>query len=168
MKANSLLRIQAILTDLASCLCGQLNADGQTKTCFCGVVTGATDVNDTFSDCENLDGRATVRLAGAYPAETAGEAATRKQNLKLGIGIDIELKIERTIDIDPDDLTISEAQHLAMVTQEVLDMKAVFQAVGCCEGFKANDVDVLVGTWTPLGPQGMVYGGTLPIFVKID
>lgn len=168
MKANSLLRVQGILTQLASCLCAKLNEEGQTPTCFCGVVAGAQSVNDTWTECDNRDGRAWVRLAASYPAEVAGEQATRKQNLKLGLGIDIELGIERTIVWDPDDGTISEAQHLEMVTQEVLDMKAIFQAVGCCEGFKAQDVDVVVGQWSPLGPQGLVYGGLLPIFVKID
>lgn len=168
MKANSLLRVQPILVNLASCLCGMLNSEGQTPTCFCGVIPGAVDANDTFSDCDDRDGRATVRLAASYPAVTAGEQDSSKHNLKLGLGLDIELKIERTLDFDEDDGTISEAQALGMVTQQNLDMKALYQTVGCCDSLKSQDVDIVVGMWTPLGPQGMVYGGLLPIFVKID
>lgn len=161
MRGSAFDQLQEVVTQLTACLCAGLS---DSAPCSCAPVEGIMAINDNFGDdCDQ--GMAWVRLASAYPCEATGEASTRKQNLKLGLGFDIEIGVERPMLLDEDDGTVSDADHATMVAREIEDMKACFQAVGCCEALKG--IDVIVGTWTPRGPQGAVYGGQLTIFGMI-
>jgi hypothetical protein len=158
---NHLLRIENVLNELAACLCVGFDDPDQTPPCFCGVVPGDAAINDFLADCEDRDGMAYVRLASVYPAETTGEVSQQVRNLRLGIGFDIEVGIQRTLVVDSDG-TSTPQQQAEMVHQEMLDLATIFKAFGCCVALK--EIDVIAGQWTPVGPQGFVYGGTITLF----
>jgi hypothetical protein len=133
MRGSAFDDLATIVTELAGCLCSFMNDAGQTQPCSCTVMEGTVALNDNFGDCNGKDGLAFVRLATTYPAVNSGEVATEKRNLRLGLGFDIEIGVERTMLMDDRDATLAE-------------------------------VDVIVGAWTPRGPQGGIYGGSVTIY----
>lgn len=168
---NQFVRLEEAVTMLAACLCNALedatSADPTNQQpCFCGVVAGANVVNDMFSECDDRDGYAWVRLQNSYPSLAPGEASTEKGNLdRIALGADIEIGVQRTVLSDPDDLTVSAEQHAVMVHQQMADMQAVYKAVACCTALK--DMGVIGGIWNPIGPQGLTYGGFLVLYVQV-
>ena len=154
--------IQTILNSLAACLCAQIEADGSPKTCFCGVIPGATAVQEYGTDCDNLDGMAWVRLALTYPSSAVGVQSQQVGNCSVGIGVDIEVGIMRTI---PMDALPDEAELLAANQQQVKDVLTIRKAIACCPDLHSKDF--ILGSYTPSGPLGGLVGGAWTVHVGI-
>jgi hypothetical protein len=155
--------INAILADLATCLCAQILTDNLPPVCFCGVVPGQDVAMDYTGDCDDACGMAWVRLATAYPSVTVGQPSQIQNNCTAGIGLEIEMGIVRCLDVgegggppEPEALT-------AAATLQVADIMAMWRAVACCRQSK----DFIIGQYVPSGPQGGVVGGTLPLGILV-
>ena len=159
--------VKALLTEIAACLCAQIDTDGLVKPCFCGVVPGAAVVADFMPDCFNndetaLDGMAWVRLVNAYPAFQPGVVVEDPSaSVIAGLGIDIEVGILRSIPLPEDGL--DEVQSATAVVAQMDDMLTIRRAIVCCT--ELERADFLLNRYTPVGPLGGVVGGAFTVMV---
>lgn len=159
--------IKALMTELAACLCAQIDADGLTKPCFCGIVPGQQVVADFMPDCfglegEELDGMAFVRLALAYPAFQPGVVVEDPAaSVIAGLGVDIEIGILRSIPAPEEGLDEKAAADAAMSQYD--DMLAIRKAIVCCA--ELERADFILNQYQPFGPLGIVVGGAFTVMV---
>lgn len=156
-------QITDLLEGLAACLCAQIATDGSPGTCFCGVVPGDAALGDYAGDCADLNGVAWVRLALTYPSVTIGQQDQRVANCGSGIGIDVEMGIIRSFDVDVD--SPDEAEALATATLQMDDMMTMRRAILCCSDL--NPKDFILGSYRPLGPLGAMVGGAWTLYVGL-
>jgi hypothetical protein len=146
------------LTELATCLCASIEALGAEEPCTCGVVPGEVVAPDMCD--ESGCGTAWVRLSASYPANGVGVPNETLRNCGSGIGYEVELGVIRCVQIMEDDGSGPDAATLqAAVELQLADMKAMYMAINCCSGSKAW----IVGSYTPIGPEGGAVGGILTV-----
>lgn len=156
--------ITAILTDLATCLCAQIITDGLPAVCFCGVVPGEQVSLDYVGDCEDACGMAWVRMVTIYPSTVVGQPSTFPGNCGLGLGLDVELGIMRCISVGGEDgQPPSPPELTAAAVLQQADVMAMWRAIACCRTSK----DWVINTYTPLGPEGGIVGGTLSMSILV-
>jgi hypothetical protein len=149
------------LTDLAACLCAQIEADGGPPTCFCGVIPGDAAVGDYAGDCDEKCGMAWVRLIMAYPATGVGAPDETVGNCSASLGFDVEVGILRCIDV-PEDGSAPPAEEQVATTQlQVADMMTMWRAINCCEALPNKDF--ILGAYQPMGPLGALVGGNFTL-----
>lgn len=159
--------IKGLLTELAACLCAQIETDGLVRPCFCGVVPGQQIAADFMPDCfgdegSPLDGMAWARLATAYPAFVPGVVVEDPAVSAIaGLGFDIEIGILRSIPVPEEGL--DEAAAADVVTQQMDDMLCIRKAVICCVGLER--ADFILNQYAPFGPLGGVVGGAFTVMV---
>lgn len=152
------------MSELATCLCAQIIEDGNGETCFCGVIPGDSAAGDLAGDgCDG--GMAWVRLISAYPSQTVGQASVMVGNCASGMGYDIEVGILRPTTLGADEGVPDSADVLATAELQMADMQTMLKAILCCPAFPTKDV--IIGTYRPLGPLGLLVGGAWPIYTAI-
>jgi len=151
--------ISAILADLSTCLCAQILTDGLPPVCVCGVMPGDEVALDYAGDCDDACGMAWVRLTTAYPSVQIGIPSSTPGNCTKAIGIEIEIGIVRCLDVGDGGTPPEVASLTASAVLQIADMMAMWRAVYCCQ----NAQDFIVGQYTPIGPQGGLIGGSLPL-----
>jgi hypothetical protein len=154
--------VESLLTDLAACLCAELtpeDADGP-DVCFCDVAPGQTFAHDYAWGCKGgRCGAAWVRLASAYPAEGLGVPAdSRTSGCGTGLGVDIEMGVIRCLKTPKDGTPPKAADMSAAALRQIADMLAIRRTIKCCPALE--DIEFLLGTYQPIGPGGLVIGGT--------
>lgn len=156
-----------VLERLATCLCAQIEADGSPPTCFCGVVPGEAAASLYGGNCRNACGMAWVRLSLLYPSSAVGEQNTEIGNCSGGLGADIEIGIMRCVKIgDNFGNAPTDDELLGASTQQAIDAMTLFRTVFCCDAIDSKDV--IVGSYTPIGPAGGLVGGSLSMSVAIE
>ena len=155
--------INAILADLATCLCAQILTDDLPQVCFCGVVPGEEVALDYVGDCADACGMAWVRLSTAYPSVSIGQPAGIPGNCTMGIGVEIEMGIVRCLDVGEGSTPPEPTSLTASAVLQVADMMAMWRALHCCQNAK----DFIIGQYAPIGPEGGVVGGTLPLGILV-
>lgn len=145
------------LTDLAACLCAQIEEDGLPPTCFCGVIPGDVAVGDYAGDCDVSCGMAWVRLITSYPATGVGAADETAGNCSASLGVDIEVGIMRCMDVHEDGTPLSAEELLEVARLQTADMMAMWRAVFCCNSL--SNKDFILNAYQPLGPMGGLVGG---------
>lgn len=158
--------IKNLMTEIAACLCNQIEVDGLVKPCWCGVYPGATVVADFMPECfegaQALDGMAWVRMASAYPAFQPGVVVEDPaQTMVAGLGFDIEVGILRSVPIPEEG--IDESQAAESVTSQIDDMLCIRKAISCCVALER--ADFILNQYTPVGPIGGVVGGAFTVMV---
>jgi hypothetical protein len=147
--------IATTLTDLATCLCSQIVADGLPDVCFCGIIPGEAASAMYGGDCTKKCGMAWVRLVTSYMAAGAGNAVATPGNCMTGIGFDVEMGMLRCTPIGEATSPPSPAELLASAQLQWADMMVMRKAVACCPGHR----DWALGAYTPMGPGGGLVGG---------
>lgn len=154
-------RILTRLENLATCLCAAILEANLPEPCFCGIVPGEAVVEDYIGDCEPVCGMAFVRLASIYPATSLGQPSDDVNNCGLMLGADIEIGILRCISSGEADGSPPSPEELYAATQlQINDSLAIYKAVNCCDLG-----DVLMDTYSPVGPLGGIVGGIWPISI---
>lgn len=154
--------VGAVVEALATCLCAQILADGTPKTCFCGVIPGAAIPMDMVTGtCKDADGMAFVRLVNTYPANQVGVQNLEPGNCAVGQGVDLEVGIIRCFPLTRSGGSPKPDVLLARTKLQIADERTMRRAINCCEWLDAQDF--VVGLYTPIGPEGGVLGGTIPI-----
>jgi hypothetical protein len=143
------------LSDLATCLCAQIVADGLPDVCFCGVIPGEAASAMYQGNCAKKCGMAWVRLITVTPASGVGNPSEQPGNCATGIGYDAEVGILRCTPIGTATEPPTPAQLLASAELQYNDMMSTRRAVSCCTGSR----DWKVGAYTPMGPGGGMVGG---------
>lgn len=148
-----------LLTDIAACLCATLTPDGETDPglCFCGVISGEGVDSAIGFECDDKCGMAWVRLIAAYPATQIGQLDQTETPCGTYLGLDIEVGVFRCAPV-PEGVEIPNPEDLhALAVQQADDMVLARKAIACCSALE--DIDYLLGTWTPIGPEGLIMGG---------
>lgn len=155
--------ISEVLTGLVACLKDQITVDGSPDVCWIGVAPGAEISLDRMGDdCEG--GMAWVRMALSYPAAAVGQADTSLANCAQGTGIDIEMGLIRIVPVEEEGY--DPALSLAITEQQIKDMWTMRRAIKCCSVVEPNSL--ILGTYTPYGPQGDTLGGFWTAFIGLD
>jgi hypothetical protein len=84
----------------------------------------------------------------------------------VGVGIMLEIGVMRCIRIEDNGLSLPAEEMLEATRLQTADMLAMMQAVRCCSGLDSNQY--VMGTYTPLGPDGGLVGGTWALSVLVD
>lgn len=148
-------RILDALTLLAACVCKEATNDGEEPLCFCGVLPGDAVAHDYgFSDNCAQPGMAWVRLLTAYPSSAVGSADTTPNNCMKATGLDIEVGILRGYPIEEQ---VSAEVAAEAVVRQYDDYERMLRAILCCDAFSRTDL--VLGSYTPIGPMGAVFGG---------
>jgi hypothetical protein len=155
--------VTAVLSDLATCLCAQILADGLPPVCTCGVMPGAAVALDYAGECNDVCGMAWVRLGASYPSVTIGQPSARPGNCGVSIGIDVEMGLIRCIDLGDGENPPDPAELTAAAVLQQADMMAMWRAVACCRQAK----DWVIGQYVPYGPEGGLVGGMLPLSILL-
>lgn len=155
------------LTLLAACLCAQIQdpENGVPDVCFCGIVPGEAIPVEYAGDCDSKCGIAWVRMTNLYPSNGVGAAFTQPGNCDVGLGMDVELGILRCISVGteregPTPEELHEAAQLA-----IADAMLIRKAVYCCDAI--NPRDLILGQYTPLGPEGGLVGGAFVLSMGV-
>lgn len=154
-----------LLTNLAACLCEQIEEANLPMTCFCGVLPGeqAYDVAG-LGDCEDdVCGQAWVRLATSYPSNAVGVIDQTIGNCGTGMGYDIEIGIQRCLQTNSGGEALTQEELLEATTLQLADMDVLYRTVACCDTLDSKDY-IIIG-YTPTGPEGGLLGGVLTVSV---
>lgn len=149
------------LTDLAACLCTQVDNSGLPKLCFCGVVPGDAAVGDHAGDCNDVCGMGWVRLINAYPASSVGIPNEEPGNCTAGMGMDIEIGMLRCLEIPSDGNPPSPAALAESTELQQADLMMMWRAVMCCEALSPREMKM--SGYRPMGPLGGLVGGAFTI-----
>lgn len=160
------MNITVKMTELAACLSAQITKDGLPEPCWIGIVPGNQAVSNFMPDCftgDAPDGMAWVRLSTSYPSFEPGlQIESPLDSFNAPLGYELELGIVRSMPIPEEGIDAPEAA--AVVDLQMRDMLTMRRAVLCCATFERGDV--LLGPYTPLGPEGGVVGGTFQLGIQ--
>lgn len=134
-----------ILEELTECVCDTLLEDGVSPGgCFCGVVPGSEAIWD------HSQGMAWVRLTSVDPLDATLTGCQPPLQATFEIGVMHCAPVMSAQGVFPTVEEQREATRLQLAT-----MSSMQRAITCCPSF-----DLILGTYTPLGPQGGSVGGT--------
>lgn len=154
------------MTEMAACLLAQIEADGLPEPCWTGIMPGSQAVASFMPSCfdgESPDGMAWVRMSTAYPAMEPGlQIDTPLNSMIAPMGYELEVGIARSLPVPQEGIDPAEA---AKVTDlQIRDMHCIRKAILCCEVFERGDL--LLGPYTPFGPEGAIVGGSFQLGVQ--
>lgn len=152
--------IFARLQALAACLCAEIadSDNGVPDVCYCGIVPGATPPALYAGNCKDKCGMAWVRLVTVYPATGVGVLSTQPAKCDTGMGADLEIGILRCMSVGDERGNLPTAQQQAdAVELQMADTMVMWKAMVCCDAIPSGDV--IVGQYTPVGPEGGLVGG---------
>lgn len=152
--------IWPIMVQLEQCLCETLEERGlRPGNCFCGILPGDSPSWD-YSE-----GMAWVRLIDAYPSTTFPSANTTPR-VSCGAMLVATLEVgllQCAPMLGPGGELPTEIDQFESARLQIAGMRAMQQAIACC------DLDLVVlGSYTPTGPQGGLVGGTWQINVGAE
>lgn len=152
--------IWPLMVKLSQCLCETLEERGlKPSKCFCGILPGDTPSWD-YSD-----GMAWVRLIDAYPSTTFPNPDTTARgscSALLVATLEVGL-LQCAPGLGAGGSLPTEVQNFDASRLQMAGMRAMHQAITCCDlGL------VVLGTYTPSGPQGNLVGGTWQLNVGVE
>lgn len=148
------------MTSLISCLCQEVVASGLPDLCFCGLLPGENVPGDYVSED---GGMAWVRLVNAYPSSVfPGQDSTATCVSPLAFELEVGLLYCAPVIGERGEIPDVAAQFDAVQVQTA-GMVAMRRALVCC---LRPGVDAVLGVYTPVGPDGMVVGGTWQVYVS--
>lgn len=154
--------LSVVIEALATCLCNQIAEDGLKKTCFCGVIPGdSVPVDMVTKGCGSANGAAFVRLVNTYPSSEVGVASLQPGNCAVGQGFDLEIGIFRCFPLDRGGKSPKPSVLLEQSKLQMADEQAMRRALSCCDWLDAKDF--VTGLYAPVGPEGGIIGGTIPL-----
>jgi hypothetical protein len=149
------------LTELATCLCSELEEAQLPDLCFCGVLPGADVPADYVSEDA---GMAWVRLMNVYPSTIFPSTDTSLKSCVVPLAAQVEIGVLRCSPSPDDAGTPPSAAAMWEATRlQMADMAAMYRAVRCCY---AKGKAMVLGQYTPIGPQGGVVGGTWSVWFE--
>lgn len=151
-----------IVKRLLGCFEVELEDSGIQISCFVGVVAGA-GVESALSETE-CGAMGFIHLLNAYPSSSfpaADEAAACAAPLAATFEIGLWRKTPAP---ERNKIAPSKAQWFEATRLSFVDMAACRRAVMCCvqsyEAETGEDLDLVMGTWEPIGPEEGVVGGS--------
>lgn len=151
--------IWPLITALHQCLCDTLDERGlMPGDCFCGVLPGETTVWDY------QDGMAWVRLASTVPSTVFPSQDFSLNNCGKTLAAEIEVGVLHCAPrIGADKAPPTEVEQFEAARRQVATMAAMRSAILCCQ--ELNEGDMVLGDYSPLGPNGGLVGGSWTVNV---
>jgi hypothetical protein len=160
-------RATTILKTISECLCNTIESSQVPNVCFCGVVPGDGIVADFAGNCrDERQGMAWVRQTSIYPAAGLNVVDETANNCKTGFGMDLELGILRpmvTIDDRGNPPSPEQYEESAALMND--DALVMVKALQCCDAL--DEVEYVLGQYTPAGPLGGMVGGSWVVAVLL-
>lgn len=148
------------ITSLTSCLCQTLVDRGLPPVCICTPFPGEDITTEYVTEDA---GMAWVRLVSAYPS-TAFPSPAADATCAAPLGFEVEIGVAYCAPIGSSDGSPPTfADHFESAELQLAAMSAMRVAMQCC--FPGHRMDVVLGQYTPTGPQGGVVGGVWSLFV---
>lgn len=145
-------RIMPALMALHDCLCAELEKSGLDLGCECLLVHGAVE---NIAPPAVGKGIAWVGLSSIFPSKSFPSPDTSTTNCPAPLAAIITVGVLRCYAVKA--AGESPQEMLLYMDKQMADMAAMRRAIVCCNG---DFEDIVLGQYTPLGPQGGVYGGT--------
>ena len=149
--------IMPALMALHECLCAELTKSGLDASCECALVHGAA-----VSVAPPAVGRgyAWVGLDSIVPSKTFPVQDSTASNCPSPLVANVTVGILRCYAVKVNGE--SSEQMLLYMDKQMADMAAMRRAILCCA---ALTDDVMLGSYTPIGPEGGVYGGSWSVYL---
>jgi hypothetical protein len=151
--------IWPLMVSLSECLCAELTARGLLPgDCFCGIVPGQQATWDYSA------GMAWVRMDGTVPSAAFPAQSFSLNNCGTTLAAEIEVGVVQcTPGPSSDGSPPTRAQQYESTRLQLATMAAMRTAILCCAD--ASDMDMILGEYTPQGPNGNLVGGTWRVSV---
>lgn len=154
---------QGVLDQIQVCLCAQLT-DSDIPVCRCCVVAGNVALDNCCEE-DDCEGQAWVRLVRVYPSDRFPAAGAQKTACPIQWAAVVEVGVVRCAPTLNNQGEVPTCEELAASAAGVhADMVAMYRAVGCC-GLDSDEV--VLGEWSPIGPEGGCVGGRMTATVAI-
>lgn len=143
--------IWPLMVQVRDCLCETLTARGlMPGDCFCGIFPG--DLAPWFY----RQGMAWVRMTDTFPTTSFPQQATPASSCASFLAAELEVGVLHCAPtFGPDKIPPSQEEQFEAARLQLATMRAIQQAIVCCDiEYKA------LGSYTPAGPQGGLYGGS--------
>jgi hypothetical protein len=166
--------IYPALVALSGCLCNELAASGLPTPCFCGVLPGANvpmaycgECVAGVSDANGCGGQAWVRLEQVFPSVIFPTPAENTV-CNTGLVASIEIGVLRCMQVIEESGEAPSLDEQVRATRlQLADMQAMRRAVLCCDWRADSDLQLLLTSYTPVGPEGGCVGGTWSFMVAV-
>jgi hypothetical protein len=145
--------IMPALIALHECLCAELVTSDLAADCNCAIVHGAA-----VNVAPPVVGRGTawVGVDTIFPSKTFPTQDTGTSACGAPLVATVTVGLLRCYAVKA--TGESPEQTLLYMDKQMADMAAMRRAIVCCSNL--DQIDVSLGTYTPIGPEGGVYGGT--------
>lgn len=147
------------IDDLANCLCAELIRSGLPPLCFCGVIAG----DPAFDVTEDDRGFAWVRVVSVAPTTTFPQPDLSVRNCAAYLMVQVEVGVMRCFPgaLTGDMPTVAEQWEASRL--QMADMAAMHRAILCCS---KKGSQVVLGAYSPLGPDGGWVGGVWQVYLS--
>lgn len=159
--------LDEVIKALHSCLCAQIEADGH-GVCACIIAVGEAVLADYASSDEcGVCGMGWVRLTESYPSVQLGAANQQPGNCEVMLGADFEIGIMRCSPVGDEEGNPPDPSEWAALSEFVAaDIDTMRRAILCCNN-SLDNTDIMLGQYTPVGPQGGLVGGVWTLAVQV-
>lgn len=160
-----------VITELAACLCTELEAAGFTM-CFCGLMPGGEvplDFCGGDCDTEGCGGQAWVRVVNSFPtngfpvpADTATCGTGRAATIEVG-------HAQCAPQPDDDGTPPTVQQQYDATFRQMASYDAMWRAIACCLSTEIDkrDKSYLLGEYTPLPAGGGCLAAIWTVVVEL-
>jgi hypothetical protein len=157
------------MIELSACLCTEIENSGLPTPCSCGPMVGGL-VLDYCGTCKDgsCGGQAWVRLVQAFPSTDFPSQLLELRNCTAPLAFELEIGIVRCKPVGTSSgvrgfVPPSLEQNVSALRLQTADIAAMRRAVLCC--FGETDTDYILGTYTPISPDGDCLGGVFNVYV---
>jgi hypothetical protein len=144
-------RIMPALMRLHECLCAELTRSGLGENCACALIHGSAD---SIAPPGVGKGYAWVGLNTIFPSKVFPTPAGDASSCPAPLAALVTVGVMRCYAVRATGETPEEM--LLYMDKQMADMAAMRRAIVCCN---QEFDDMILGTYTPLGPAGGIYGG---------
>lgn len=155
-------KIYPILDELRLCLCRAL---GDSVPCFCGIIVGDGIPVEHAGGCDDC-GAAYVRLVNGFPSTTfptpdLSATCVSTMTYTLAVGVVRCAPLGRNDGAPPSQEELEETARRGLA-----DMDSIIRAIKCCFVGTFDDVDHVLGAYTPVPASSGVSGGEVQLIVS--
>lgn len=144
--------IMPALMALHECLCAELVKSGLDAGCECALLHGAA-VN--VAPPAVGKGYAWVSLESIFPSKSFPNPDSGANNCPSPLAALVIVGVLRCFPVKPTGESADDM--LLYMDKQMADMAAMRRAILCCASIED---DVQLGSYTPIGPEGGIYGGS--------
>jgi hypothetical protein len=153
-------RIFHHLTELLACLKAEYDKCDY-DLCYLGIQSGEVADLTAAGVCGAMSW---VRLSNMLPTAITTDGG---QRCSVALTLEIQVGYATTYEIDEEGEPRTADEDLDLAQRVIDAQMLMFKAIMCCDWAGRNKRSVAIGNWAPLGPEGLVVGGTWTVNVDV-